>query len=557
MRCHLPLAALFTLPLAAQTITLAEGVPGSLTILTVPEANPTAPDTVVLQGVELLPIEITGRTLAQELDATRSRRVEKQGLARVELPDGGRLFRYRRSSGQFWGFLHIAANGTPNVVYERPGVGALLTDPFTDRIAVAADGLHAAITFANGGLVVVRLDGGVFTSTGTVARTIVPLGNDVVPTSVLVGSTVVWYQLDNAQNQNPVYRCGLADGSTPTDVSPPVQANALTKDQMAISRDGARLVFLYGPQQQQRLWHCGLVGGSSVLPPLPSKYEEAGYLPEAAGEPAMLINDAGTRLFYVDADVRDELALLDLTGTLPTLQITESAIFQPYIGVHILPKFSADRLLVAIGDPGQMDWFRADLAPTGGTVVNLTGTGSLAQPFPSGTIDPVQAADANGQLLIAEQQGGSLSLRRLDTVTGAQAVVQQGLLAPPAIGSSNAGTPDVLVRSVAGDSLYWGSSGTLYGTVPAGLSLTPPVRGPGFSATWLALPNQWGCVALYLPDGSFVTGPLEFDLQQLSLTAQGGVVLVGNPVRYLAPGVFTVLPRPAAAVRLCLSGAGG
>ncbi len=554
IRLALPL--LLALPTVAQTITLAEGTAGSLTIVALPESNPNAAATIVLQGVEWLPIEISGRTLAQALDSTRSRRVVRHGITRVELPGGGRLFRYRRSAGQFWGFLHIAANGAPTVVFERAGIGAQQLDPFADRIAVAPDGLHAGIALTGGGLFVVRLDGGVFASTGTVARQVVSSG-DVVPTSVMVGASVVWYQLDLAMNQNPVFRCGLADGSLPVDVSAPVQANALTKDQMAMARDGSRLVFLYGPQQQQRLWQVGLAGTATVLPPLASKYEEANYLPEGAGEPAMLLNDAGTRLFYIDADVRDELALLDLQGTLPTLQITESTIFQPYIGSHILPKFAGDRLLVAIGDPALMDWFRVDLTATGGTVVNLTNTGSNTQPFPSGTIDPVQAADANGQLLVAEQQATGLALRSIDPITGAQAIVQQGLLSPPEVGSSIAQAPDLVVRAATGESIYLGTSGALLGSVPMGLTLTPPVMGPAFAATWVALPSQWGCAAFYLPDGTLVTGPVEFDIKQLCMTQQGGVFVNGSPLRYLAPGVFTVINRPLVPVRLCLSGAGG
>ncbi|MFY9342767.1 MAG: hypothetical protein WAT39_09775 [Planctomycetota bacterium] len=553
----LVLAVLFAFPLAAQTITLAEGAPSALTIVALPEANPTAPDTVVLQGVEFLPIEISGRTLAQELDSSRSRRVARFGITRVELPDGGRLFRYRRGGGQAWGFLHVAAHGAPVVLIELPGTGSALADPFADRIAVAANGQHAAFALVAGGLFVARLDGGTFASTGTAVRQVVGPASAVVPTSVLVGSSVVWYQHDGIQNANPVYRCDLADGSVPVDVSPAPQANAITKDQMAIARDGSRLVFLYGPVLQQRLWQCGLTGGSTVLPPPPNKYEEPGYLPEDPGEPAMLVNDAGTRLFCIEANVRDELMLLDLGGVLPALAITESTIFQPYIGSHILPRFTGDRLLVAIGDPAQMDWFRAELATAGGTVANLTGTGSLLQPFPAGTIDPRQATDAGGRLLVAEQQGASLALRAIDAATGAQAIVQQDLLGPPEVGSTVAGAPDVLVRSSTGERLYWGTSGALYGALPVGLTLTPPAQGPLYAATWVALANQWGCAAFWLPNGSFVTGPLEFDLKQLCLTPAGGVVANGNPLRYLAPGVFTVLPRPAVPLRLCLSGAGG
>lgn len=558
---RLPLALFsvlpFAAPLAAQTLTFAEGSPAGWTVVSVPETNPNAPDTVVLQNAEFLPVEITGRTLAQELDVTRSRLTTHAGVPRVELPGGGRLFRYRRAGGQFYGFLHVDAAGAAHVVFERPGVGTLLEDPFLDRIAVAADGRHAAIGRLAGGLFVVRLDGGVFASTGTPARQVLANNLDVFPASVMVGATVVWFLVDGSQNQVQVMRCDLADGAQPVDVTPPLVPNADFKDQLAMTRDGSRIVFLYGLQQQMRLYTCDQNGTSVALPLPPSKYEEANYLPEGAGEPAMLLNDSGTRLFYVDAQLRDELGLCDLTGVLPPLQITESTIFQPYIGTHILPKFAVDRLVVAIGDPAAMDWFRAELAPGTGTVVNLTGTGSLAQPFPSGTLDPVQAADANGQLLVVENQPGGTALRRIDPLSGAQTVLQQGVLGAPEVGSTNAGAPDVLVRSVAGESLYLGDTGALLGTLPPGLTLTAPVRGPGFAATWVALPNLIGCSAFYLPGGTLLTGPVEVDLKQICLTLAGGIVLNGSTVRYYAPGVSVVLNRPAVAARLCLSGAGG
>jgi hypothetical protein len=550
VRSLLPLC--LALPSAAQVITFAEGAPTSLTIFSLPESNPNAPDSVLLQGVELLPIEISGRTLAQEVDLSRSRRIERHGVVRVELPDGGRLFRYRRAGGQFWGFLHIAADGTPRVVLEQAGTGGQLSDPFADRIAVAPNGLYAAVAGATGGLAVVRLDGGVFASTGRPDRQAVAGNVDINAPGVMVGDAVVWYQ----DNSNQVWRCALADGSVPVNVSPAPIANASLKEEMATARDGSRIVFLYGPQQQQRLYLASSTGGAAaVLPPLASKYEEPGYLPEGPGEPAMLVNDTGTRLFYVDADVRDELSLLDLDGVLPTLAMTESTIFQPYIGTHILPRFLADKLVVAIGDPAAMDWFRAELAPAAGTVVNLTATGSALQPFPSGTIDPQQAGDVAGSMWITEQQTGNLVLRRLDPLTGATGLVQQGLLAPPIPGSAVAGAPDLLVQSAFGNSLHFGATGGLLATVPNGIALTPPVHGPAFAATWVHLTNNFGVAAFY-QNGTLLTGPLEFDLQQLVATPLGGFVAVGSPVRYLAPGVFFVLNRPAAQLRRCLSGAG-
>lgn len=556
----LSLAALSLTTLPAQTITLAEGTPTSLRISTVAESDPNGAETVVLQDAELLPIEMTGRTLAHELDPSRSRRIERNGIVRLELPGGGRLFRYRRAGGLFWGFLHVAVDGTPRIVLESAGTGGQQTaDPFLDRIAIADDGRHAAISRNGGGLRIVRLDGGVFTGSG---RSDWIVGNTIDPiaTSVMIGPSHVFYQADGAGNQLRLWRCSLAEGSVPDDVSPPAVANGDFKDQMVLSRDGSRLVCLYGLQQQgqvqQQLWQVGLTGPASVLPPVASKYEEPGYLPEDRGEPAMLLNDDGSRLFFVEADVRDELFLLDMAGQMPALQITEDAIFQPYLGVHILPKFAGTSLLVAVGDPAGMDWYRAALAPAGGSVVNLTGTGSLVQPFVEGALDPVHAADIGGTLLITEHQAGTMNLRRIDPLSGVQTIVHTNLLAPPQSGSGSVGTADLLVQGALGDSLFSGVNGNLLVTLPAGLLLTPPVQGPLFTGTWLHLPIQLGVPMFYAPAG-IVTLPLEFDLRQLSMTAVGGVVLVGDPVRYLALGTYVVMNRPLVPFRAVLSGAGG
>jgi hypothetical protein len=540
--------------LPAQTVTFAEGAANALQIVTVAESNPNGGDTVVLQNVEFLPIEITGRTRARELDPSRSRRTVTNGIERVELPGGGRLFRYKRNAGQFWGFLHVAADGTPRVVLERPGVGATLADPYFDRLAVADDGLHAAVGLLAGGVYFMKLDGTVYASTASANRKAVAAGTEAIPESILVGVSHVFLQTENDE----LLRCSLADGATPDDVSPPPVTNGLYKNEMALSRDGQQLVFLYGPRDFQRLWRVDTVVTSPVLlPPPPSKYEGPGYLPQGAGEPAMLLSDDGARLFYIDASVRDELHLLDMAGVLPDLQITENQIFQPYIGSHILPKFAAHDLVVAIGDVALMDWFRISLSPQGGSVTNLTGTGSLAQPFPAGAIDPVQAVDAGAVLLVTEQTATNQVLRRLDPVTGAQSIVQQDVLGVPQIGSSLTGQADTLVRSGGGDYLYRGAGASLFASTPVGLLLTPPVHGPLLAGTWLHLADNWGLVVLYLPDGFLLAGPIEFGVRQISMTAAGGVVLLGANARYLNFGRNETLGRPITPVQVVLSGAGG
>lgn len=542
------------LPVAAQTLTFAEGVPGALSIVSVTENDPNGGDTVVLTGIEQLPIEMTCRTLAQAADSTRSRLVDRDGLVRIELPGGGRLFRYRRDGGQFYGFLRIAADGGAHVVFERAGLGPQLADPFFDRIGVSPDGRHAAFALQSGGLWVARLDGTVWPSTGTAVRVAAPSNLEVLPLSVTVGNDAVWFQADDVTVR--AYGCALTDGAPVVDVSPPLQGNGDFKDQMAITPDGQRVVFLYGPTNLQRLYTATLAGGVVQLPPPPGKYEEPNYLPEDAGEPAMLLNDAGTRLFFIEGLVRDELQMLDLTGALPTLAITESNIFQPYIGSHILPRFFGEKLTVAIGDPAAMDWFRAELSVAGGQVVNLTGTGSLSQPFPSGTLSPVHSMRVAGALVLSEFDAGTLKLRAMDPSSGATLLRMADLVEPPLPGEGRLQGADVVVRSSDGDRLYFGDTGLLFATAPPGYPLGPVVHGPLFSATTVSLPTGERLTVFYLADGTVVFGGAEAGLQQLVLTQANGLVLVGNSLRHASPAGTVTLNRAPVPVRRLLSGVG-
>src|SRR5262245_55251878 len=93
---------------AAQGLTLLEGATvNALDVVVLDETDPAGSGTVLLQGIELMPIEIAGRSATMELQTDRARRIVRNGLPRIELPGGGRLFQYRRASGQFWGYLLV------------------------------------------------------------------------------------------------------------------------------------------------------------------------------------------------------------------------------------------------------------------------------------------------------------------------------------------------------------------------------------------------------------------------------------------------------------------
>src|SRR5262252_4039990 len=132
-----PLAALIAaaVPFAvapAQNLTFVAGSSAAaLDVLVFDEHAPAAAPDLLLAGIELLPIDLTGRTLAQEIDSAAPRRLQYGGFWCIALPDGGRLFHYRRLGSTRYGYLLVPACGSARVLLEVPGTGSGgVADPF-------------------------------------------------------------------------------------------------------------------------------------------------------------------------------------------------------------------------------------------------------------------------------------------------------------------------------------------------------------------------------------------------------------------------------------------
>jgi hypothetical protein len=546
------LAALLTTAAgtAQDRISLLEGAPGTATLRELDESDPTGAGRIVRRDLEVVPLEITNRTAQQALCGHCPRLLVRAGTPRVELPGGGRVLRYRLRGGEQWGFLLITARGEAIVLLELPGVGALRSDPFTDRFGVATDGRHAAITTALGGLYAVRLDGGVYASTQSPARPIA-LAALVEHLAVAPGPTHVFFVTDD----NRIWRCPLVDGGAPQDMTPPAAAGSILKDELAPAGDGRSVAFLFGPRSAQHLWLLREQGNAVQLPPPPSDYEEPGYLPEIANGPRMLLNDDGSRLFYIESAVREELFLLDTSGATATAHVTSDANFDPYIGVGILPVFANQTLLLAVGDPNAFDWYVAATGVSG--VTNITRTADRsAPPFGPGKLDPLTAGTVGGGVLLASerQPDGTWALRRLDGARGTTALLAQGLRALPVRGDALDTPPNLLVPSVAGDRLTDAAGAPLLVSIP-GLALSTDTVGSGgaFSVLEVSLG------AISLPLALVSGGPLlplgtETNVSQLVLTRGGGLLLNGGALRYYAPGIVATIA--AGSPRIVLSGAG-
>ncbi len=559
MSSRLSLASiLLCAPLLAQGITFVEGASTqSLDVHILPEGGIATDTTLLMQGVEFLSIEMSGRVASQDLQTDATRREERNGMTRLELPGGRRIFSYRRHSGQAWGFLLVEPTGNARIALELPGIGTAGTaSPFADRIAIDRQGTHLCVVGTMGGMHVVRLDGTNFASTGSPVR-FVPTPSAALPSALMVGATHAFFVSANGR----MWRMPLADLGLPTDCTPAGTATSFAKDEIALSGDGTKAVFLHGPSNSLlRLYMLDSANAPVLLPPPASKYEEPGYLPEGTGDLRLMLNHDGSRLFYIDGVIRDESHLLDTTGALGDLQVTQDAIFQPYIGIHILPSFKGNQLIASIGDPNRMDWFVAELSATGNTVRNATGTGSLAQPFTSGSLIPSKLGMAGGRALISDVSpldSTRQTLRLLDLQTATTTVLHQDLDGPIVAGASTGATPDLVVPG-PGDRLYNGSTGALIAAAPAGIQLDAPVAGEWFRAAPVRLTPDWSTIVIYLPDGSTFFGPTVHRLRQTAITHQNLLVMNSDQ------GIWTVgvgLPQtlaplsPPPAIRIVLSGA--
>src|SRR5262245_33385792 len=547
---HTLAGLLLSVPALAQGIVFLEGcAPTSLDVRVVDEGQlGSGIASTLLQGIEVMPIEITGRKASQDIDGSLARIETRDGIQRVELPGIGRLLQYRRQGGQIWGFLLARTMGGASVLVELPGVGTGgTTSPFADRIAVSANGAFAVIPQRSGvTLYVCRLDGGTLAG-GVTSRTVtIPGGAD--STGLMVGSSAAF-----ATANDRIFRFALASGAA-VDLTPTIPAlSPRLKPELAMSGDGNKVAFLYGDTNLTlRLFMLGTTGAATQLSPPPAKYEEPGYLPDADGNVRLLLNQDGTRLFFVDSGTTgtghggDESFLLDTTGALPALQITADQTFMPYIGIHILPSFKNNALVVAIGDTNAMDWFRVELAPGGGTVTNLTGTGSMAQPFPGGTLSPTQVT-LIGQVALATDATtpNASTLRAIDLASGSSQVLFQDVAAAPTLGSSLITKPDIFVPGF-GDRVYSGLTGNLIGAAPPGLPVSPPLTTPFFGVTGITFAPGWSLVTFYVPTGELFFGPVIQDLEQMVLTPGGGM-LISSPTELLYltlgnPFVFSPIP---------------
>ena len=554
MKLLLPAFALATLgQMHAQQITLAEGSSKSnLSILVLEEAKPKTPAKTILTQLEFLPIEMSNRTEQQRLRSDVSRRIERQGLFRVELPSGGRLFQYKRKGGLHYGYLLISAQGKPTIVLELPGQGLSGTgNPFADRLGVSPDGKWGAVTTLLGALYALRLDGGVYSSTSKPARQIsVP----AMPAAMALspGRSILFFVTTNER----IWRCPLADHGKAVDVTPKAPPGSRLKDELAISGDGRTVAFLLGPKKLFEIYLLRETGTATKLALKPSKYEEPGYLPETPGGPRLLLNSDSTRLYFIDAISRDEHYLVDTSNLTSIVHMTGDKNFVPYVGTGIFPTFIANLLVMGIGNPKAFDLYSADTKSP--AVRNLSKTNNNTKaPFATGNLNLESIAEtSNGMVFLTETQGASaLRLRLLDPALGKSRVIMTQIESFD-LGSALDQRPNLLARSRSGAVLFSGLNALAFLIAPPSIRLNPDVMARGAQYHLFSVEIAGFFIPmLRLSNGSLFPLYAERHTQQIILTQMGGVLIQGSNLVYLSIGGAWSRARKQL-LQIPLSGAG-
>jgi len=537
-------------PLAtAQRVAVLEGPASDQLRVVVHEPfAPGSPTTVLLPQILIHEPRLLGRTSNEQGELDSPRLVVRRNVPRIELPNGDRLFVYERKDVGGHGLLLVPASGHARIVHSS-------LEQLDLPLAIGADLRHIAFV-RDEELVVVKLDGGVFAATGTGSR-ILALPDSVVAESLVVGNDHAFVVVDAEApgTSDRLLRCDLATGSV-ADVTPFGVAADEIEPTLAIAGNGSLVAFLrsraFGDHD---VWVIGATGAARQVPLPEREYRPSTWIPFGEGHAHLLLNGDGSRLMVTEAAGEDELYYVDTAPGGAVMHVTGNALFASYIGVHILPRFRGNRLLMASGHAGWKDWYA--LQPNG-EVLNLTGTGSPEPPFLLGSLDASARFDlANGRSLATEWLGTTLRLRTLDPA-GGSTVLFTDLSAPPSAGGAVGGPPDLRIVGTGGERLVSGLDGGLLLQLPPGIRLGDAVRSSsGWRGVYASLPGGPAVFAVLLPDGAIALGGVGTTPPQLVATTAGelAVLWADRLDAFAVTGVASV-PLPAAAIRVALSGVG-
>lgn len=345
-----------------------------------------------LQGIELLPIDFSGRTRLEELRDDRPHLRAGGPGGRVLLPfEQGSLYRYRRPEavGATYGFLWIDGGGEPHVVHERLEASGL--DPWETKVAVAPDGsaFLAATAPAFGGDV---LEVDLASATAELRTGAEP------PLAVLPSGLALLADWGVVLTSQGVLRFDRLAGAEVEAVPIGAGAPAFLGDGVACSAGGGMVALAAGADPANaHVWGLERTGAAQQLSMSAMPLSGAGYLPEYRGGPYLALSPtADTCLWRTEGLASAEAWVRPIQlAAPPPVQVTSNAFFEDTLdstGEFGFLQNGTAMMLVGETDPlgvDAADVYQVTVDPTSGatTVTNLSNTsGQLAPPFSKGSL---------------------------------------------------------------------------------------------------------------------------------------------------------------------------
>ena len=441
----LPTVALLSLP----DVTLFESTEGSRGNVRIVDQEGMLPDRFPesLQEIELLPLEVVGRTSWDLLNAARPRLRDSLEAPRMRLPqERGALYAFRRfeSESTIFGFFVVGVDGAPRVLLEVPGTGPAGDEtPFVEKLACEDGGaslLFATRTEAGGDLFEIDLTSGTIElrSASLPPLAIQRNGLALLPEYGLVlthGGLLRFDRVPGAQARNVPFGGGIAALATPgTRATRRLRPNWFGADLVA-SADGSTAAFCAGPGPMASfVWIVRRNGPPVRVTEGPAPLSGANFLPESPIGPTLALSPDGSSVAWRTEDTLSAETFVDRIAPQPTPhQLTSDVHYEDTLNDSgVIAFVSPDELVMLVGetdsnDPLQIEGaalYRVNITdPDAPAFTNITMTsGEATAPFLlGGTLDTDAGLVQHrpGQILaLAEDGMGSGLLIEVDLITG-------------------------------------------------------------------------------------------------------------------------------------------
>lgn len=387
------------------------------------------PADLVLQGLEFLPLELTGFAVRDRLRSSLARTVDGPPAPHVRMPQGGRLLRVRDHGSTR--LLQVRPDGIVATLLSLPESGG---PSIADAIHVASDGSLALAASTAGDVWLVDLDGGA-------PRLLHASGSPPAdPGSLRVSAGRAFFVAGGALHAADLATAGLA---APVTLAAPGE---VVLPESALSGDGLSLaVVTESPVGLRQVHVLDEALQAHLVSPAPGFYDTPN-LASPWGPWLALSHDGSRVAFRGTLGQATEVFLQLVPDPTPALQLTADVTFVDTIDNVGVLGFSADGKLHfmagesqagAPGALGSADMYLATPGAGGALALsNVTNTsGNAIPPFlQPGELELLDAAlDPAGQrlLLVVDPDGGDAALLALPADLDAGEVALLPPLAEP------------------------------------------------------------------------------------------------------------------------------